>query len=331
MNRCLVTLARLLNRPELLDPVRRNLEMTQYLVRANGEIVTEASRRQDQYRIAMLDRYYHAYRHMALHDDSSVFSGLVQFIEETSGHKALAGNLAYFLEDAALLRELPAPVSPVDDFEKSFPHSGMVRIRRGQMDATILDHSDRILTFQKGSAALQGLRLASAFFGKGQFVADSLTHENGAYVLRQSLSGPYYQPLPPEHLPGDGDWAKMPRHLRPTSEVQTLITTITVREANGRVTVHFDVSGTSGVPLAIELAFRKGGKLSGVRSLEDQPDCWLLDDGSGAYQVGDDIVEFGPGKSDHRWTQLRGALPKLDADSVYVTGYTPFEMELGIR
>ena len=47
VNRCLITIARILNRPELYEPVRKNLELTQYLVHPNGELVTEISRRQD--------------------------------------------------------------------------------------------------------------------------------------------------------------------------------------------------------------------------------------------------------------------------------------------
>lgn len=330
VNRCLISMARLLNRPELLDPVRKNLDMTQYFVRANGEIVTDASRRQDQYQTTGLERYYYAYRYMALRDRAPMYAAMTRFIEDKRGYQSLAGNLSYFLEDATLLQELPEGGNLIDSYEKPFPHSGLVRIRRNEIDATILRDNDRILTFQKGSNALQALRMATAFFGKGQFVAESLTHENDKYILRQTLEGPYYQPLSAEHLPDDGDWARMPRDLRPTSEVQTLTSTITVSELNGRLTVSFDVGGTDHVPLAIELAFRSGGQLSGVKPVPDLPNSWLLESGLGKYQVGEDTIEFGPGQALHSWTQLRGANVKLDAESVYLTGYTPFKFELSL-
>ena len=68
--------------------------------------------------------------------------------------------------------------------------------------------------------------MASAFFGKGQFVAQSMTRKQRHFELTQTLEGPYYQPLPPEHLPDDGDWEKMPRELRPVSEVQRLVSMV---------------------------------------------------------------------------------------------------------
>ena len=88
--------------------------------------------------------------------------------------------------------------------------------------------------------------------------------------------------------------------------------------------------GTDNVPLAIELAFRREGTLSGVRKLADTADAYMLDEGFGRCQTKCDTIEFGPGHSRHTWTELRGALPKLDAKCVYLTGYTPFTHELTI-
>lgn len=40
-----------------------------------------------------------------------------------------------------------------------------------------------------------------------------------------------------------------------------------------------------------------------------------------------DTIKIGPGVSDDKWTQLRGALPKLQADCLYFTKYAPCEFE----
>lgn len=45
IDRCLITLAHLLNRPKLLEPVRRNLQMTYFYLEPNGDLVTNDSRR----------------------------------------------------------------------------------------------------------------------------------------------------------------------------------------------------------------------------------------------------------------------------------------------
>ena len=105
---------------------------------------------------------------------------------------------------------------------------------------------------------------------------------------------------------------------------------VVVRESGGAFEVDVDVSGTDRVPLAIELGFRRGGVLSGVTPITGAKDAYLLAGGTGQSRVGDDTIRFGPGMAQHTWTELRGALPKLDALSVYVTGFTPFRAALRI-
>lgn len=330
VNHCLIAVARLCGRTELLDPVRKNLNLTMYLSRANGEVVTEASRRQDQYRVGKMADYYYSYRYLSLRDGVAKFAAMARLIEETVGIENLDQQLSAFFDDATLQKEMPSGGRLPENFERSFPRSKLVRIRRGKLDATILADNETILTVCNGHAALRAVRMATAFFGKGQFISSSLEKADGKFVLRQKLEGPYLQPLPRELLPGDGDWSKMPRELRPISEVQKLDVVITIHEIDGGLKIHFHVSGTDNVPLAIELAFGHEGKLSGVTNVKDIADAYLLTDDSGTYIVGDDKLTFGPARAKHSWTQIRGASPKLDAQSVYITDFTPFDFELRI-
>jgi hypothetical protein len=54
--------------------------------------------------------------------------------------------------------------------------------------------------------------------------------------------------------------------------------------------------------------------------------AYLLASGQGgAWRVGAHEIRFGPGLAEHRYTQVRGAEPKLPGTSVYLTGYTPFD------
>lgn len=331
-NRCLITLAKLLHRPGLYDPVRKNLEMTLFYLHPNGELVTEASGRQDQFTVGKLDPYYYSYRFMALHDKHPVFSAAVHFMEQNADPQSLSANLPLFLEDPALQKILPEPSMLPSHYQKYFPYSKLVRIRRKEVDATILAENSTFFTFSNNKAVLQAVRLASAFFGKGQMVASKLFYFQEGIRLEQELEGPYFQPFPVEDLPSDGDWHKMPRIKRPQSEVQYLRSVITIKEIQeAQFTLQFDVQGTANIPLAIELAFRKGGELSGVDAIPDIPHSWLLSKGQAIYSFAGSTIKFGPGQVEHRWTQLRGGLPKLDAESVYITGYTPFKFELYIR
>ena len=328
VNRCLIAVARLLDRDELLAPVRKNLNMSRYYLHANGELVTDASNRQDKYRVALPTAYYYSYRYMALKDRDPGFAGMARQIESIVGPDRLAGELVAFMDDPFLHRKLPAATAPPTNYVKPFLHSGLVRIRRDEMDATILAGNDRFFTFFKGEAALQAVRFASAFFGKGQFVGKRIDRHDGCFKLTQELTGPYFQPSPEDRIVGDGDWAKLPKADRAQSEVMQLQSNVTVNEESGGFRIDFDVSGTDRVPAAIELAFRTGGSLSGVKELA--ADRFLLEEGYGTYRMGNDDIRFGPGRNAHEWTQLRGAKPKLDGQSVYITGYTPFKFQLRI-
>lgn len=338
VDHALLTVARLLDRPALLEPVRRNLEMTIYYVHPDGEVVTEASKRQDKYQRGSMAAYYLAYRALALRDGDGRFAEMTRRIER-SAKGQLTSSLPMLLEEPALQRPLPPGTALPTDYAKVFSHSSLARIRRGEVSATILADNPTILSLRKGTAALEAVRLASAFFGKGQFVGEKLEVADGRYGLRQTLEGPYFQPLTKALLDADGGRVRMApngiladsaRALRERTNIQRLESVITVNENSGRFDIAISITGTADVPVAVELAFRHGGELRGVEAVPGVKDAFLLRSGRGQYVFEGNSIEFGPGAVDHTWTQLRGALPKWDGQSVYLTGLTPFKTVLTI-
>ena len=324
VDRSLISMARGLKKPELLEPVRRNLLMTRYYVHPNGEVVTEASNRQDKGTIGNMVRYYYCYRYMALHDKDGEMAAMCRLIEKTCTTQQLAGFLNYFLEDPMLWNDLP-PAKPMPtNYAKAFPYSGVVRIRRENWDTTLLSNNTSFLTFHNGNAVLQGMRVATSFFGKGQFDSVTIEQQGNSWVLKKSLEGPYYQPIAPNKIDPTGDWNKMPQATRTQTEIQKLDTAVTVSETLNGLQIQFDISGTEGVPVTLELIFRAGGTLAGVTKYPKKDNAWLLSGETGTYSVGADTIHFGPGKLEHKGLQLRGALPAADAPTVYLTGFTPF-------
>jgi hypothetical protein len=338
VSQALATVARLMDRNHLLDAVRRNLEMTLYYVHPDGEVVTEASKRQDKYQRGSMGRYYYSYRWLALRDQNGRFAAMARQIEKTA-----AGQLNYmllaFLTEPELLQPLPPSAPLPTNYAKVFPHSNLARIRRGDVSATVLAENATIFSMRKGRAALESVRLASAFFGKGQFVADELVAEKGRYVLRQKLQGVYFQPLTPEQMAeNDGRVQMAPNGTlsttqkvkRALSDIQTLETVVTVVESAGQFDLAIEITGTANVPVAMELAFRAGGTLRGVEPAPGGKDAYLLREGFGEYAAENQVIKFGPGKVEHLYTQVRGALPKWEGQSVYLTGFTPFQTTLRI-
>jgi len=89
----------------------------------------------------------------------------------------------------------------------------------------------------------------------------------------------------------------------------------------------------------VERAFRPGGQFSGalqestmsVRDGGAQGRALFLKYGMGAYRLGDDVIKFGRGHTDHEVIDLfrahlpaHGTVLRTAGSCVHITGYTPF-------
>jgi hypothetical protein len=321
-DRAFVVMAAKLKRPSLLDPVRRNLAALMYLLHADGEVVTEISRRQDQYTRGGLAGYWFSLTYLAVTDQDGLFASMARQAAE-------GVRLSALLEYPELSRPLPAPRPLPSDYERTFGEIGIARIRRGLLSATLaLGGSSRVLSLRYGDAVIDGVRFATSFFGKGQFVPDTAAKEGASYVFRQSLEAPYYQPL--DRQVTTETWAAT-RSERRQSEIAKLSQTAEVVEVPKGLRVRVRADGTAGVPLAVEIAFREGGRIEGCTPVAGAPGMFVLEQGSGTYRAGANEIRFGPGAAPHRYVQLRGAEPKLPGQSVYITGFTPFDRTLSFE
>ena len=332
-NRSLIEMAKKMGYNSLFNDVRKNLDMTFYYVRSNGEIATESSNRQDKYNQSNMAGYYLAYNYMAIHDNDSRYAGMVKYIENTVPVSQLDYMLPYFLEDAIMLQDLTKTTPLPTSYHKYFKYSDIVRIREEKADMSIITNNTTFFTYFKGEAALEAVRLSSSFFGKGQFQSQQLEKDGDTYILSSTIYGPYYQPLPKEKIPVDGEaWGKVPRTEREQSEVQTLNTKIYITEKRGKARIKVVVDGPKNLPVTLELGFRAGGTLSNVNAKQGIGNAFLARNGEYAtYSKGNDSIRIGPGIVAHKWTQLRGALPKLQADCLYFTNYAPCEFEFTIE
>jgi hypothetical protein len=356
----LITMARLLNKPALLQYVRKNLEMTYYYIEPNGDIVTADSRRQDQWLPKNVMGYYLHYRYMAIKDNNKKFTAIAMQIENTKGFEdeILNKDLFHFLENELLQQSLPEPVVPADNYEKLFTTSKLLRIRRGNTTATLFGGADwpliiasgrscspNFFSYRKGKAILKYMRLSTSFFGLGYFYSEGLKKEGNKYLLHKKIAAPYYQPLPKKLRNSKGDyklapstdgrfWNKMDFENRPVSNVKTQDTSILFVETNGTVELNITVKGLTGVPVTIELCFAEGGKLTAVTPATDENN--FLEDGMGKYELDGDSILFGPGAVTHkiitnlegeRYSTHFGSL-KTKGMYVYITGVTPFNHKL---
>jgi hypothetical protein len=361
VDNALITIARLLNRPQLLEPVRRNLAMTMFYMHPNGELETVGSRRQDQGLDAWISNYYLQYRYMAIKDQNRQFAAVARFAEQLGLDQAEDKiPLTQFLAEPLYRQNLPEPEPIPADYSRVFSNSALARIRRGDTSATVYGGSDwplgissglasnpTFFNFRKGKAVLESVRMIPSFFSEGDFRSSGMKVEQNRYSLHQETRIPYYQPLPKHLRNPQGDypltaagnrfWSKMNFPERPMSNIQTLEQKVTVTENAGVFELAFDVGGHDRVPVTIELAFRRDGELEGIEPGATRSNFFFLRQGTGRFHVGDDVITFGPGQADHETVRMEGATYDLrqgpsqpDRFRVYITGFTPFKKTLTI-
>jgi len=316
-DRAFTVLAAKLKRPQLLDPVRRNLEAMQWLLHPGYEVVTEISRRQDQYERRDMAPYWFPLQYLAVHDRKGEYAAIARRFPT-------AASLTTLMEYPELQEDIPdAPVP--DDYVKLLPALETLRIRHGALSATVLLRNDsHFLGFRRGDAVISSLRFAGAFFGKGQFVPARWERDGDGYLLTQELSSGYYQPFEPPRRIAAGEWGRT-RESRRQSQVCHLRQSARISETKNGLRVRLRADGTANVPVAVEIALREGGKLEGCVETNGG---WLLPEGFATYRAGNDTVRFGPGLREHSYWQIRGAEPAAPGVRVYLCGYTPFDREL---
>lgn len=360
IDRALISLHQRLGRAELLEAVRANLSATLALIEPNGEIVTIASRRQDQGARARAARYYLPYRYVANIGGEPSMVAVAEEIERRDV-QLLATDLTQLLDPGFPPVTSTEPTELPSEFRIHFPTQGLVRFRRNERTASVFGGSDwprgttsglssnpTFFTYRNGKAIIDSVRFVADFFSKGYFRSEGLRETGDGYLLQQTLQVPYYQPLPLEARRADGAYelspaedrfyARMSFPLRKKSDEQSLRTVVTVRElSSGGFGLHFQASGCPNVPVAIEINLRAGGTLHGVAGPLAGRKLYLLESGFCVYENGEHTVRFGPGTLDFHWgdellpTIPRHLSPPLEGHTVYLTGHTPFDHVLTIE
>jgi hypothetical protein len=362
IDKALITMARLLNKPELLDIVQRNLTAYYYHTEPNGDLVTVDSRRQDQFMDINVSKYYLQYRYMAIHTKNPLFVSMAKTIENLPDFTidTLSGSLLFFMENKDLQQPLAIVANVEHNYEKFFALSNLVRIRHDKTALTLFGGNDKpvmivsgrssnpnFLTYRKGDAILKYMRLSTSFFRLGYFSADGIIKEGNKYILKETKEGDYYQPLAAEFRKADGDyalspspdgrfWNKMEFDSRIKSNVKTQISVIEVTENKGSLDLDFKVDGPPNVEVTIELCFKEGSIIVGAE--KDDKGNYFLNSGLGQLAMGADTIQFGPGKVEHHnietldseeYTYHQGSL-RTNGIHVYITGFTPFSHKMTI-
>ena len=320
-DRAFTVLAVKLKRLELLEPVRQNLDAMLYLMHPNYEVVTEISRRQDKGERGDIGGYWFPLQYLAVRDRNPVYAGIA------AGVAPQRASLPALMEYPEMAGPSPGSKAPPDDYVKDFPVLDVVRFRRGARSATILGNDSLWFALRQGDAVISGVRMAGAFFGKGQLVPPRIERSGKTYTLRQALEAGYYQPAEPPRKVAAGEWGRV-RESCKESEICRYEQSAAITETADGFRIQLAAKGTENVPVAIEIGLRAGVEVEGAAALKGRSDAFLLGAGYATVRRGGDRIRVGPGLGQHAYVQVRGAEPKLPGTSLYLTAFAPFEHTL---
>lgn len=334
-NRALRLAADALERPDLLEPVRRNLDLSYHLLHADGTVVTSFSGRQDRGQRIVLVNMVDSYYHMARKDGNGFYAAVADWL-----YSVAPGGLPWTLEPFLTCPEWrqddldrePLP----QNYAKTFEAAKLWRVRRGKTSATAGAGITAPFSVKHGEANLTSVNLCASYFAIAQFEGNTFDPvKNGVEMTHVSKSRDgrrpgYDQPIDRE-IPFDDFYTT--RHERDVYELPPLTTTLKILEVDGGFDLFVKMDGYDRVPFQIACDFAPGGELdfaSGVMRGE-VGDIAFLKSGHAIYHVGNDAISIGPGAYAHRYWQMRGSEAAPHAFRVLMTFMTPVQHKLEIR
>ena len=321
-DRAFVVMAHKLNRPQLLESPRRNLAGMLYLLHDNLEVVTEISRRQDQYSRAGMGRFWFPLTYLALHDGNGVLMSLVDRLEPE--HARLSALLEYPELAAGGPDRMPLPTR----YERHFPALAIARFRDAAMSATLLADNPTLFALRNGDAVIESVSVECSFFGKGQFAAASLIKGDGRYTLNQTIQRGYWQVFEPSRVVQVGTWGAV-RPNRPASNVCRLEYKAELQRTREGFDLRIVCNGTEGVPAAIRIGVAEGTTITGCDPHPQYPDEKVLRSQFATVAAGGKKIRFGPGVFAHSYTRIGEPVrPPIPGIPVYLTAFTPFDRTL---
>ena len=335
--------ARLLNRPHLLEPVRRNLRRMIYFTHPNGELVTEISHRQDRGRSVTVSRYYPYYRFLAAIDKDGEFAAMADWARELGGSCSLLEEILYSDLSAADVPRAPLPTTYTKTFGRNdsypdlprifhydrprhryTPLAPVVRARRGDLSLTLMGENPHFLSMRAGKAELVGVRVVPAYFGCGPIRFPAIVEQGGRFILEREWTAWYNGPLPPEARVESGVWSAMDHSRRPLDHHGRLLIRCEVTIHDDGFDLLLECTGRERVPVQLALLFNPSGSFDDLTGLQQTSDgSFILLSGDVRYRQGGDCIKVSGAGSSHRMESIRGDEPRRGTLNLLLNTVTP--------
>ena len=335
INRSLRLAAEALNRPELLDPVRKNLDLTYNLLHADGTVVTSFSKRQDHGQRIVLGEMVDSYYHLARHDENGFYAAVADWL-----YSIAPGNVPWalqpFVDHPEWREDNLKRITLTDQYSKVYPAARIWRVRRGETSATIGAGSSAPFSVRQGSAELTSVGTSASYFAIAQFTGETFSETSGRVRMTHQSRGDYHD-RPVYYLPvgepvGFEEFFDH-RQKRDVYPLPPLETVLEIEEVQGGFDLHVSCTGYDRVPFQIACDFAPGGEveLDGGSFMGRAGEEMFLKSNELIYRVGNDAISIGPGRCAHLYRHMRGSEPAPNAFRVLITLVTPVAHTLQVR
>jgi hypothetical protein len=334
-----------LNKPELLDDVRKNLEIMTHLFHDDGTVVTSISNRQDRGTRLVPVGIAESFFDMANRDGDGRWASIADKLVAKgldAPHspwliQPFAQNPEY---RTAHLQRSPIP----DNYTKLYPVSGLWRVKRGKLSATAATGNRTVFALRYGDVDLTAIKLSGTYINTTNFEADTIEAiPNGIRLTQHGGQRQIHQHSPGTRLPGYDLPLNKPvpigtfGEVRGTRERWTLPTidlTVELTEVDkGFDLCYTTEGGLDRVPVEIEFAFEAPGDWETANQVipVSNGQSSILKSGMGIFHRGSEGISINPGSGVHRHWDMRNSEPSDDRFRVLVTLQTPVDHTIEIR
>lgn len=334
-----------LERPELLDHVRANLEIMTHLFHEDGTVVTSISNRQDRGQrlvpVGIADSFFD----MANRDGDGRWASIADRLVSLGSDAPHSPWLIHPFVKSPEYRTASLERAPIpDDYAKLYPVSGLWRVKRGKLSATAATGNRAAFGVRYGDVDLTSVKFSGTYMNTTNFQADTIeaipngirmTQHGGKRQIPQHATGakepgydlPLGKPIP------FGQFGAV-RHTRERWTLPTIDLILELTEVDGGFDLRYRTDGgLDRVPIEIEFAFEAPGHWETADQVipVDNGQSSILKSGIGIFHRGSEAISIGPGSDVHRHWAMRNSDPADDRFRVLVTLQTPVDHTIEIR
>jgi len=335
VDKAMIFLYELTGERHYLDFLKRNLDAMFYYFDGDGRVFTQNSTRQDHGKDIYPDPYFYLYVYMAQKAAFVGYAANVSDVFDAAAHKIIKDNLErgdiapdcmyIFMLNDELRRYSFRGYGFLSEYRRFFRGSKVLRVRNARYGYSVLGGKASFL-FAKFGRITVGMRIGLALCEVRSFIPSDMEITEDGCILKSEAKGWYYQPFG-EHQ-GTSDWWEMDHKKRDMIYIDSVYTTVTLKELENGLEITVKTEGLDRLPLRVELDIPAESVLESdtFRLTAPKGGSMVLRDGDVLLKKESQRLLIGPGYGTHFFQGHYSGEEKNESGySIFLNDYTPYE------